>query len=274
MNRQQQVLKANIDVHTAMVERYESEPHWRPENIEKVRRRLKQVMPIARSKALDVGAGTGFLTRLIVESFDAVSALDATPAMLQKIPKAPNLEVFLGQAEDIPFPNNTFDFVCAYSFLHHLYEPEIVLREMIRVLKPGGTLYVDLEPNTAYWSLLRQINNDYPIVPSPTVKREIEWTLFVEEKIEKQFSIPEETFALAEYSKSISGGFNRLRVQQILSEYGLSDVSVNLDWFMGEGKVFHGESPLLASKIGDHLQSILPASEALFKYLWFTGRKE
>lgn len=66
MNRQQQVLKVNIDVHTAMVEGYESEPHWRPENIEKVRMRLKQVMPIARLKALDVGAGEA-RERLLVQ---------------------------------------------------------------------------------------------------------------------------------------------------------------------------------------------------------------
>lgn len=267
------IKEANIVVHTRMIEDYESEPHWRPENILKVNQRLSSILPEQRLKALDVGAGTGFLTRLLTPHFQEVSAIDITEAMLNKIPKSQNLRIFVGEAEKLPFPDNEFDFVCAYSFLHHLFEPSIVMKEMVRVLKPGGVIYVDLEPNFDYWSLLKSIDASKEIDLSPIVKREIGATVYVEEQVEAKYQIPKEIFAAAEYSKSMTGGFERKSLHKSLLNLGLEDLEVNLDWYMGQGIVMHEKNHSLAQEIEEHLRAILPASSNLFKYIWFTGTK-
>lgn len=91
-------------------------------------------------KILDVGCGNGFISQLY-PNFNIVG-IDISDGMLahnpQKWIKAP--------AEAIPFPDNHFDYVVCRSLLHHLEEPEQGLREMFRVLKPGGK-WVCWDPN-------------------------------------------------------------------------------------------------------------------------------
>ena len=274
MSNRDQVVQANIEVHTKMIKDYESEPHWKPENIEKVSKRLQRLYPSERESALDVGAGTGFLTRHLVKDFKKVNAIDITPAMLAKIPQFDNLEVQICQVESLPFPDATFDFVCAYSFLHHIYDPIVALKEMIRVMKPNGVLYVDLEPNASYWTNLKEISEKEGIALTPLVEREINATINIARQISTQYEIEDSVFNTAEYSKSITGGFKAEELEKSLHDLGLGSAKVNLDWFMGQGGVMHGQSFELAGKIEDYLRTALPASANLFKYLWFTGVKE
>lgn len=102
-------------------------------------------------KVLDVGCGIGFISQLY-PNFD-ITGLDISDGMLERNPyvwkKAP--------AEDIPFPDNHFDFVVCRSLLHHLDDPRVGLREMVRVLKPGGK-WVCWDPNhNALYELIRHI---------------------------------------------------------------------------------------------------------------------
>lgn len=91
-------------------------------------------------KVLDVGCGIGFVSQLY-PNFD-ITGIDISDGMLERNPhkwvKAP--------AEAIPFDNDTFDFVICRSLLHHLDDPRVGLREMVRVLKPGGK-WVCWDPN-------------------------------------------------------------------------------------------------------------------------------
>lgn len=102
-------------------------------------------------KVLDVGCGNGFVSQLY-PNFD-ICGIDISDGMLANNPyvwkKAP--------AEDIPFGDNTFDFVICRSLLHHLEVPELGLKEMFRVLKPGGK-WVCWDPNHgALYTLIRHI---------------------------------------------------------------------------------------------------------------------
>jgi len=273
MSIREQVVQANIEIHTKMIHDYESEPHWRPENIEKVSQRLQNLYPEVRESALDVGAGTGFLTRHLVKDFKKVNAIDITPAMLAKVPQCDNLTVEICQVESMSFPDATFDFVCAYSFLHHLYDPIYALKEMIRVMKPNGVLYVDLEPNASYWDSLKRVSEMERISITPLVEREINATINIARQVSNKYAIESSVFENAEYSKSITGGFKAVELEQSLRDLGLSSVQVQFDWFMGQGGVMHGQSFELAKEIEDYLRTALPASANLFKYLWFTGVK-
>jgi SAM-dependent methyltransferase len=89
---------------------------------------------------VDLGAGTGKLTRALVELGHRVTAIEPLPEMLELIPAAaPGAFAILGNAEIIPLPDAHADVVtCAQSF--HWFDHPVALPEIARVLRPGGRL--------------------------------------------------------------------------------------------------------------------------------------
>ena len=140
----QKIVDANIAVHTAMASTYaSSEPHFRPENQKKVRAKLERLRRASGPRLLDVGCGTGFIIGLARDLFAEIHGVDATPAMLERVDRSSgNITLHRGLAEALPFPDGYFDAVSAYSFIHHVSDYAEVLREMHRVLRPGGRLLV------------------------------------------------------------------------------------------------------------------------------------
>jgi len=98
--------------------------------------------------ALDVGCGTGAVTRALAEMPNVREAIgiDPSPVFVEKareIGKAnPRLSFRTGDARSLPFPDASFDLVVFHTVLCHVPEPERALREAHRVLHPGGWLAV------------------------------------------------------------------------------------------------------------------------------------
>lgn len=97
-------------------------------------------------RVLDVACGTGALTRALAECVGPsgqVRGLDASPEMLA-VAARKNLQVewVLGRAEALPFVDGSFDAVASQFGLMFFQEPAAALREMVRVLRPGGRLAV------------------------------------------------------------------------------------------------------------------------------------
>jgi len=99
---------------------------------------------------VDVGCGTGFLTRLIAHGVGRngrVIGIDRNGRLLsvaRKLARAEALADYVrfrqGRAESIPLRDGYADRVVCQTLLWILKKPELVLREMIRVCKPGGTV--------------------------------------------------------------------------------------------------------------------------------------
>jgi SAM-dependent methyltransferase len=89
---------------------------------------------------VDLGAGTGKLTRVLVSLGHRVTAIEPLPEMLELLPAtAPGAFAMLGNAEVIPLPDDYADVVtCAQSF--HWFDHAVALPEITRVLRPGGRL--------------------------------------------------------------------------------------------------------------------------------------
>jgi SAM-dependent methyltransferase len=89
---------------------------------------------------VDLGAGTGKLTRALVALGHRVTAIEPLPEMLELLPaNAPGAFAMLGNAEIIPLPDAHADVVtCAQSF--HWFDHALALPEIARVLRPGGRL--------------------------------------------------------------------------------------------------------------------------------------
>jgi ubiquinone/menaquinone biosynthesis C-methylase UbiE len=91
----------------------------------------------ASSTVLDLGAGTGKLTRALVPRVGHVIAMDPGPQMLAQLRRVvPRAEAILGAAEEIPLRDDSVDAVlCAQSF--HWFRLDEARAEMRRVLRPG-----------------------------------------------------------------------------------------------------------------------------------------
>ncbi len=89
---------------------------------------------------VDLGAGTGKLTRALVALGHRVTAIEPLPEMLELLPAAaPGAFAILGNAEIIPLPDAHADVVtCAQSF--HWFDHSVALPEIARVLRPEGRL--------------------------------------------------------------------------------------------------------------------------------------
>lgn len=273
------VLKANIYIHTSLIDLYDDQPHFRSENKEKVSAILAELrnaldIPVgAPSKLLDMGCGTGFLLGLAVDYFDELHGVDITPAMLDKIDTSSGkIQLHCGSAEETPFEDGSFDIVTAYSFMDHLFELKSFLTEVYRVLKPGGVFYSDQNANRSFWNAVGRLDGSLDQY-SAIVQREMTAGLRAEEEFAKKRDIDTEEFRTAEFIKTQANGINAKEVVELAREIGFSECCVKFDWFLGQGTVMHGQSFSDAEIIERYLHEVAPLSDHLFKYLRFDIKK-
>lgn len=104
---------------------------------------LEKLSHIPFQSALDLGCGTGEMLKLILQADHRkkLYGIDLSEEMLivarSKLPDQGKL--LLGDSESLPFPDSSFDVVYCNDSFYHYPAPQNVLREVHRVLKPGGT---------------------------------------------------------------------------------------------------------------------------------------
>ena len=100
------------------------------------------------TRALDVAAGTGHLSRTAAPHVRSVAAVDVTPAMLQALRTEAeragldNLQPVRADAGRLPFADGQFDLVVCRLGLHHFADPAAEIAEMARVARSSGTLAI------------------------------------------------------------------------------------------------------------------------------------
>jgi SAM-dependent methyltransferase len=102
-------------------------------------------LPATIGAALDVGCGTGSMSRRLAARARHVTGIDLSPAMIARARERargmPNVEFRLGDFLTAPFPEAAFDVIVAVATLHHLEWDRAVAR-LTALLRPGGTLGV------------------------------------------------------------------------------------------------------------------------------------
>lgn len=108
-------------------------------------RRLDELLALGGDeRVLDVGAGTGALAFALAPRVREVVAVDADEAMVERARAgAPaNVETAVADGERLPFDDFSFDVATCVRTLHHTHRPELLVAELARVTRPGGTILV------------------------------------------------------------------------------------------------------------------------------------
>ncbi len=114
------------------------------ENVREKAFEIAQTQP--GNLAADIGAGTGFITEGLVARGLKVIAIDQSAGMLKvlksKFMLGDKVDCRVGEAEKLPIEDNRVDYVFANMYLHHVKSPPKAIKEMARILKPGGMLVI------------------------------------------------------------------------------------------------------------------------------------
>jgi ubiquinone/menaquinone biosynthesis C-methylase UbiE len=113
---------------------------------------VRAFVPLAGDeRALDAGAGTGALAFALAPLVREVVAVELVPELIERgRAKAPaNVTFVEGDIAQLPFERASFDLAGTLRTLHHVPRPELVVAELTRVTRPGGTILVvdQIAPN-------------------------------------------------------------------------------------------------------------------------------
>lgn len=147
--------------------------HIDPEKYLSSIRRMNEQVPLRGKRILEIGAGYGISLALLLKLYDA-DAIGVEPAsegfddsfkIARKILIENSLDstrVVNASGESLPFDDASFDVVFSNNVLEHTSNPATVLSEAVRVLRPGGTLYVEVPNYLSYFE-------GHYLIPQPPV---------------------------------------------------------------------------------------------------------
>jgi demethylmenaquinone methyltransferase/2-methoxy-6-polyprenyl-1,4-benzoquinol methylase len=114
--------------------------------------RLRELLGLpAAGWLLDAGGGTGRVSSLLRPLVDKLVISDLSAQMLRQA-LAKDICPAQTRVERLPFPDDTFERVLVVDALHHFHHQPAAIRDLVRVLKPGGRLVIE-EPDINHFGV-------------------------------------------------------------------------------------------------------------------------
>lgn len=124
---------------------------------------LRRVRPLpSGATVLEIGCGRGAGARLILEAFGpaTIHASDLDVLMIRHARRfltpreRQRISLFAAEAERLPYPDGSLDAVFDFGVLHHIPDWRAAVKEIARVVKPGGAFYVEELYPTLYQNFI------------------------------------------------------------------------------------------------------------------------
>lgn len=107
----------------------------------------------SKKNLLDLGGGTGELVSHLPQNLE-ITIADPSEAMLKKGQQknfSQPVKHIIADGAELPFDNNSFDYLIISDALHHFRRVDSALKEAARVLKPGAKIYIlEFDPTTFF----------------------------------------------------------------------------------------------------------------------------
>jgi len=126
----------------------------------------------SRTRILDLGCGTGTMLGHL-RSFGDAQGVDADPQAVQFCKARGEDRVQELDSETLPFPDGSFDLVTALDVLEHIEDDRGALREVARVLRPGGTFLATVPAYRWMWGAQDEISHHYRRYTARELERKI-----------------------------------------------------------------------------------------------------
>ena len=118
------------------------------------------------SIALDVGCGSGRWSKYLSNKVRFIEAIDPSDAVIPAsvlLSQNKNVRVSQASADNIPFADNSFDFIFSLGVLHHIPDTQLALHHCISKLKLGGHLliylYYNLDNRSLFYKLIFKVSH-------------------------------------------------------------------------------------------------------------------
>lgn len=136
---------------------------------------LKKNLPYFKGELLDIGCGKMPYKEYVLKNSDITNyvGLDIESAIAYDISVKPD---FVWDGKQMPFENSSFDCAFGTEVLEHCPEPEIVLKEVYRILKPGGVFFFSVP---FLWNLHEVPHDEYRYTPF-SLKRHLQSSGFTD----------------------------------------------------------------------------------------------
>ena len=122
---------------------------------------LESALRDKKPRILDVGCGTGIALQEF-QCYGSVCGLDrAWPAVSYSKLRVPGSGIVQGSLAHLPIADGGFDLVLAFDVIEHLEDDKIGLREILRVLRPGGLVLLNVPAFQSLWSEKDTINHHF-----------------------------------------------------------------------------------------------------------------
>lgn len=115
---------------------------------------------------LDVGCGNGEISEAFSEMGISVTGIEySSSRVVNMAAKKRNFRLIAGDGHYLPLRSRSFDFAVLADVLEHVYDPPRMMREVARVVKPGGMVFIGATNRCSVANLLRDPHYNAPFIP-------------------------------------------------------------------------------------------------------------